>query len=294
MKKTITFDEIFRSCVVGQSKRELTADEIKLNKFTRACHKLINISFIYDISYIYIDETSQKGFSKNELLRLYNNRLSKKGTTARLYYHLLLDSSPDNKCQLCYIGQAESLDHFLPKDLFPSLSLSPNNLIPVCNICNQKKSDYVAEFAENQLLHPRYGRFFKKFFLKSFFDENTESIVFSINDEIYDRNSVEFKRIEFHVTKFKIIEEYQIKATIKLKEFVRLSIKTGGDIENIIKQELAMLEDRFSELNISKFTIDQWKWLTCTALLHSSYFLANAKKIFESQKCISVPDYDFE
>ncbi|MEX9601696.1 HNH endonuclease [Providencia rettgeri] len=294
MKKIINFDEIFRSCVVGCCKRELTDDEIKLNKFTRACHKLINISFEFNLSFKYTDETVQRGFSKSELLRLYNERLSKKNTTARSYYNLLLKNSPANKCQLCYIGQSESLDHFLPKDLFPSLSLSPNNLIPVCGICNQKKSNYVAEVADNQLLHPRYGQFFNKFFLTSFFDQHTDNIVFEVNSRDYHPSSIEFKRITSHVNKFGLKEQYQTKAMNRLRDFVRLAIKTDVDVGDIVRQELALLEERFYELNISKFTIYQWKWLTCTALLNSPYFLQNAKEIFGSRKDIYVPDYGFD
>lgn len=294
MKKKITFDEIFRSCVIGRFKRDMNPDEIALNAFTRACHKIVNIYLKYNISFLYTDQTVQKGFSKSELLRLYNKRLSKKKTTARYYYNLLLKYSPANKCQLCYIGESESLDHFLPKDLFPSLAISPNNLIPVCGVCNQKKSDYVALLAENQLLHPRYGDFFKNFLLVANFDENDHRIVFSVNSRCYEPNSVEFKRIDFHVQKFGVITTFEVKAMGKLRDYVKLSITTGGDLEDIIKQDLTLLEERFAELNISKFTIYQWQWLTCAALLNSRYFLQNAKDIFGPQRDIFVPDYDFD
>lgn len=294
MKKTITFDEIFRSCAVGRSKRDMTTDEIELNKFTRSCHTLINLYLSYNIPFRYTDQTVQKGFSKDELLRLYNKRLSKKNTTARYYYNLLLNYSPANKCQLCYIGQSESLDHFLPKDLFPSLSISPNNLIPVCGVCNQTKSDYVAIVAEEQLLHPRYGDFFSKFLLAAHFDRDTNRVVFNVNSRDYQPNSVEFKRIKFHVHKFGIITAFEVKAMGKLRDFVKLAIITESDVEDIIKQELALLGKRFTELSISKFTIYQWQWLTCTALLSSPYFLQNAKQIFGPRRDIYVPDYDFD
>lgn len=294
MKRKIDFDEIFRSCVVGRYTRSMTADEIELNKFTRACHKLINLYFKYDIYFKYADKTIERGFSKEELLRLYNKRLSKKKTTARHYYDMLLRFSPANKCQLCYIGQSESLDHFLPKDLFPSLSISSRNLIPVCGVCNQTKSDYIALVAEKQLLHPRYGQFSHRFSLVANFDTATNTVVFDVNDQDYHSSSIEYKRIEFHVQKFGIKTAFEGKAMGMLRDFVRLAVATESNIEDIINQRIVLLKKRFDEYNASKFTIYQWQWLTCAALLKSPYFLQNAKEIFGPRRDIYLPDYDFD
>ncbi|ENT6819921.1 HNH endonuclease [Enterobacter roggenkampii] len=294
MKRIITFDEIFRSCAVGRFKRDMTEDEIKLNAFSRASHKIINIYLKYNIYFRYADETVQKGFSKEELLRLYKKRLSKKKTTARYYYNLLLNNSPAKKCQLCYIGKAESLDHFLPKELFPSLSISPNNLIPVCGVCNQIKSSYIALTAEEQLLHPRYGEFYSDFLLMANFDTNTNRVIFNVSDRVFNKNSVELKRISYYVEKFGIITAFETKAMDMLRDFVKLAILNNIEVEDVINEKLALLNERYKELNVSKYTIYQWQWLTCCALLNSPYFLINAKLIFGAQRDIYMPDYGFE
>ena len=41
------------------------------------------------------------------------------------------------------------LDHFFPKSKYPLLSLSINNLIPICSYCNRKKSSRYFSLAEN-------------------------------------------------------------------------------------------------------------------------------------------------
>jgi hypothetical protein len=45
-----------------------------------------------------------------------------------------------NTCQHCAIDSVGSLDHILPKELFPEFVLNPLNLIPCCPICNSHKN----------------------------------------------------------------------------------------------------------------------------------------------------------
>jgi len=42
-------------------------------------------------------------------------------------------------CFLCSISEVSSLDHYLPKELFPHFSILPQNLIPSCSKCNSLK-----------------------------------------------------------------------------------------------------------------------------------------------------------
>jgi 5-methylcytosine-specific restriction endonuclease McrA len=44
-------------------------------------------------------------------------------------------------CAYCSCTEATTLDHFLPKSVFPNLSVTPLNLIPCCSKCNQHKSN---------------------------------------------------------------------------------------------------------------------------------------------------------
>lgn len=48
-------------------------------------------------------------------------------------------------CYICNERDACELDHFLPKELFPELSLFGGNLIPVCRQCNISKGTRVTD-----------------------------------------------------------------------------------------------------------------------------------------------------
>ncbi|MCA6998448.1 MULTISPECIES: HNH endonuclease [Dickeya] len=294
MMKIYTFDQIYKSCVIGAKNKSFNADEIKLNAFLRACHNHYRIYASYGLLHQYIDKTEHMGWDKNRLLDLYNLRLSKTGTTARKYYNLLKSYSADNKCTLCHISEADSLDHFLPKEYFPSLTISPNNLIPSCDKCNRKKLEYFSDQKDAQLIHPRFEGYYNSFWLLAHFDENQNRIIVLPNRNIYPEGSTEYQRISKHINRLGITTAYETNAMRKVREIVKSTmIHANLTLRAAVKKELETLQANFEEYMEAKFTFDMWKWITCIALLESDYFLTNGKKIFSGQPVIKKPNYGF-
>lgn len=52
---------------------------------------------------------------------------------------VVLANNQGGKCALCGQTSAATLDHYLPKQVFPEYSVFPLNLIPCCWSCNHKK-----------------------------------------------------------------------------------------------------------------------------------------------------------
>lgn len=77
------------------------------------------------------------------LIKMYKNKFSKKGQPARTYYDKLLSYSKSEICPYCKTAKANNLDHFLPKSKYPSLSINPLNLLPICFKCNDDKDTIV-------------------------------------------------------------------------------------------------------------------------------------------------------
>lgn len=44
-------------------------------------------------------------------------------------------------CPYCSINHVSHLDHFMPKSQYPALAVCRMNLVPLCGVCNQKKTD---------------------------------------------------------------------------------------------------------------------------------------------------------
>lgn len=67
----------------------------------------------------------------------------------------ILMSAPTGKCAYCYQLKAHEVDHYLPKSKFGEYSIYSPNLVPICTICNGKKSNrYAREGGGRRYVHP--------------------------------------------------------------------------------------------------------------------------------------------
>ncbi|MFF7647116.1 HNH endonuclease [Streptomyces canus] len=74
--------------------------------------------------------------------------------TGRVIYDQLMAAPEDERCPLCGHGMVRSLDHYLPKRMFPALCVDPLNLVPACADCNHAKGETTPGLARTTPLHP--------------------------------------------------------------------------------------------------------------------------------------------
>lgn len=60
----------------------------------------------------------------------------------------------DNRCLFCSVGGVGQLDHFLPKETYPALSLYSLNLVGACEPCNHTKLSIANANPLEQFVHP--------------------------------------------------------------------------------------------------------------------------------------------
>ncbi len=94
--------------------------------------------------------------SRDEMVKVYTGRMVPKTSKGRPIYDQIMSAPIHGKCPLCGIGTVNTLDHYLPKTFFPIYSVTPNNLVPVCNWCQGKKAEYYPTTEGEQLLHPYF------------------------------------------------------------------------------------------------------------------------------------------
>ncbi|MFF8732064.1 HNH endonuclease [Streptomyces sp. NPDC015171] len=97
--------------------------------------------------------------NKNDNKKLtgcYTSRMARKGSVGRDIYNQLLKGARRGRCPLCGHGFANTLDHQLPKEKYPLLSVTPANLVPACMACNHAKGEASPASAEEQTLHPYF------------------------------------------------------------------------------------------------------------------------------------------
>ena len=91
-----------------------------------------------------------------EMETLYTQTLSRLESPARQYYDALRASAPNNICPYCGQRTVSTLDHYLPKTIYPVLAVTPINLVPACGDCNKVKLDFQPPDSEGQILHPYF------------------------------------------------------------------------------------------------------------------------------------------
>jgi 5-methylcytosine-specific restriction endonuclease McrA len=91
-----------------------------------------------------------------EMVGVYDQRMAGKAGPGRQIYDAIRVLPEYGICPYCDHGPVSTLDHVLPKTLFPDFAVSPSNLVGVCSECNFLKRSVAPERAEEVFLHPYF------------------------------------------------------------------------------------------------------------------------------------------
>jgi transcription elongation factor Elf1 len=94
--------------------------------------------------------------SKNDMIGLYNGRFAKKNGPGRSIYTKIKLLPEHDRCPFCDHRDVSTLDHVLPKALFPVLAVTPLNLVGSCKDCNEAKRTQAPSNAADAVLHPYF------------------------------------------------------------------------------------------------------------------------------------------
>ena len=94
----------------------------------------------------------------SDLIKNYTQRMVRKGVPARAVYDALKILPRYNRCPYCNYGSVETLDHVLPKEIYPGFSVKPTNLVGCCDRCNRLKGNAAPTGPEDGFLHPYFDQ----------------------------------------------------------------------------------------------------------------------------------------
>lgn len=92
--------------------------------------------------------------SKDDMKEAYARLRDKK--SCRPLYNRIRNAVEFDDCPFCGEREVKTLDHYLAKSKHPALAITPSNLVPSCNTCNNSKNASAATTPSEQLLHPYY------------------------------------------------------------------------------------------------------------------------------------------
>ncbi|EKW1653666.1 hypothetical protein P9K14_001120 [Citrobacter freundii] len=219
--------------------------------------------------------------TKRELKLVYTSQMVGKGKPARNIYDEILSQAPIGRCPFCGVGFASTLDHYLPKNSYPQLSVTPENLVPSCKDCNTGKGTSLATNANEQCLHPYFdhGNFISEQWLfAEIVDEKTLTARYFVHPPKYWTDTSK-ARVKSHFDSFKLALRYSIEAAneIASRKYYFDDVLYNNGLEVLIK----ILE---SEANShARLHINSWQ----TALYQA---LASEKK----KICAQLDDQLYE
>lgn len=142
----------------------------------------------------------------------------------------------DKICPFCTIGEHHTMDHFLPKELYPAHSVNSNNLIPCCQKCQDFKLSQVQKGGKRLFLNlytdilPEQQYLFVRFNFNGnvipeidFFMQNIHGIdpgLYGIINSHYDKLNL--------FTRFKDLAADEIR---KLQSQLRYNVGTQSDAD---------------------------------------------------------------
>lgn len=210
------------------------------------------------------------GLTKQQLMNLYSDCMVKATGPSRDVYDALLVSA-GGLCPLCGgLGHARTLDHYLPKALFPAYSVHPSNLVPCCRDCNSDTNASFGSVAHEQTLHPYFdiAHFFvERWIIASVQWCNPISLRFECAPpdhwSISDRG-----RVLTHFVNYKLAYRFSVQAGAEVSKIVELRAKSLRNLTSQSFQDFLL-----DNANSTDFVLNGWSRTMYAALAETDWFI---------------------
>lgn len=263
-------NEVVENCITNMRKDE------RLKRILSSQDSIVLGSAEYDIlakgeqlSSIMVHDIVVGGVTKDDMTWLYDNKFAKEGQGGRKYYDAIKLLPPFGTCPYCGQRKVSTLDHYLPKAMYPTYAIATNNLVASCYECNRVKGSPEILKRSDETIHPYYDDFNDGVWIKAKVIEK-EPIGFEFYvDKPVNWNDEKFTRAQNHFTTFKLNQLYISHASELYSEYLyklKELYNTGKD--SLVKYDII---DRIKEAR--RLRLNTWKAAMYTALLDSQWFL---------------------
>jgi hypothetical protein len=218
--------------------------------------------------------------TKEQLVALYDDHMVKAPGPARKIYDDILVAAAGH-CPFCGgIGHVKTLDHYLPKSIFPAYSVLPHNLVPSCRDCNTGKNASFATQAQDQALHPYLDdqKFFQERWIVAEIAKTNPILVSFKCAPPPTWSDTEQNRARSHFTNYNISSRYSIQAATEVST---VTTTRGSSLK--ILSPLNFRAYLLDHANSGKLDLNGWNRTMYAALAETSWFLTTD---------FSVPDWE--
>lgn len=212
-------EEIFEECVSAYRDKTKVATLLK-------CKDLVRLdSELYDkVIPGKIEQFQQSSLpddvAKIDIIKVYTNKFVAEKSPGRKYYNIIREQAKLNICPICGIRPVKNLDHYLPKAKYPTLSVTPNNLIPSCRDCNMDKRDYISCDSQNIPVHLYFDDIPNEPWLHVTVGDNLEILYYISCPKTVDEGVR--KRLEKHLEFYDLHELYSSHASSQIADSINM------------------------------------------------------------------------
>jgi len=166
---------------------------------------LFKQSFHDSVLHIKKNPALPDGIAKEHIQKIYSEKLAKHGSVGRKYYDRILSEPKYGLCPICGVRTVKELDHYMPKSIYYTLIVTPENLIPICKDCNYEKRAYTISDIQNAILHPYFDDINDDIWLTVNLQSIGAELVVSYNvNNLTERENLLQKRLEKHFEVYKL------------------------------------------------------------------------------------------
>lgn len=208
--------------------------------------------------------------------KLYTSQFAHKGHNAYKFYSII--RSAQHTCAYCNLiaRSVSELDHYLPKSIFPSLAISPVNLVPICSDCNFKKREYYSVKRDEMLIHPYFDEFVNQsfdFIKCTVIEKIPIGFSFSV-EKLQNWSECTYNRAVKHFQMFNLEEIYRAEFDQTFTSYVYelYTIYNKFSIEDV-KKAIKLRMTSYKNGN------QPWLYAGFDAILNSEWFFENFPNI---------------
>jgi len=178
-----------------------------------------------------------------------------------------------SRCPFCGVSESGTLDHYLPKELYPEFSVFALNLVPSCAKCNTRKRTLIVDENTNvrYFLHPYFDDIPNELFLKVHIAIGQDTL--RLRFRVFRSTGMTlkcYKQLQSHFTQLGLADRYQAHSLIELRglhgSFVRFYGQNGDSAR--IASELVAYADSYEAAHGPNF----WRVVLYRALaVHDAF-----------------------
>lgn len=216
-------EDIFEECVSGYRDKQKVATLLQCKEMIQCDSKLYDDVIPHELEK-FQQSSLPSGIVPDDLVDVYTKKFAAEKSPGRKYYNAIREQLVLNICPICGIGQIKTLDHYLPKSKYPTLVVTPSNLIPSCRDCNMDKRAESSYDPENTPVHLYFDDVPNDPWLQVTVGDNLEILYYVLCPDAWDVGIR--RRVEKHLDFYKLHQLYSSHANSEIANSIHMWKKT--------------------------------------------------------------------